>query len=217
MKNIRIEDIKNLDRDTLKRLAKDLGMKSDVNRQSTKRLISYSENNIKKLTNSKENNLRLGVDRPTLKKLAKDLGMKSDVNRQSTKRLEDFVQNNLTKKGQDKVQLTDKEKADVKAFFNVNYSKGKNYLANKIAKTLKINHNNITALRQAIEKEFSVYYEGVITKEMLDELQYNRLEYKYLGEAFNKLNNTFEYADILEEYANELNMKEETKRGENNM
>lgn len=154
-----------------------------------------------------DTNFRFGIDRNELKKLAVDLGYKGKVGKANTKALEKYIQNQLVGRGK-KVELDQAQKQDIKGFFDIGYSKGKAYLAEKLARVTGTNYSGDTQLSIEIEKQFSVFYDGTITKEMIDELMNVRMQYQYIGQAFNGLRNTFEYMDTFREYARELTESE---------
>lgn len=154
-----------------------------------------------------DTNFRFGVGRDELKWLALDLGYKGKVGKANTKALENYIQNQLVGRGK-KVELNEAQKRDIKGFFDIGYSKGKGYLAEKLARVTGTNYSGDSQLSIEIEKQFSVFYDGVITKEMIDELMNVRMQYQYIGQAFNGLRNTFEYMETFQQYARELTESE---------
>lgn len=205
-----------LNRQELKQKAIELGKtQQQVNKANSRSLEKFIQKNDKSFSNIAtppkekrtrkpyDKNFQFGVGREDLKKLAVDLGYKGKVGKANTKALEKFVQNKLIGRGKD-VEFTETMKKDVSAFFKSGYHKGKAYLAEKMPRVAGIDYGGYGALENEVAKQFSVYYQGEITKEILDELMYTRMQYRYLGEAFNGLKNTFEYVDLFKEYAREL-------------
>lgn len=203
-----------LNREQLKNKAMELGKtRKQVSKANTKALenfIKSKENPTPKGKRTRkpyDTDFRFGIDRTQLKRLASDLGYKGNVGKANTKALENYIQNQLVGKGK-KVELTEPMKRDIKGFFDIGYSKGKGYLAEKLARVTGSNYDSDGALAIEIEKQFSVFYDGVITKDMVDELMFVRMQYQYVGQAFNGLKNTFEYMDTFREYARELTEEE---------
>lgn len=207
-----------MNRQELKNKAMELGKTQQyVNKANTRALENFIKKNSdptisgqtkeKRTRKPYDTNFQFGVDRTQLKRLAKDLGYKGKVDKANTKALEKYIQNQLIGRGKE-VVLTEPMKRDIKSFFDIGYSKGKGYLAEKLARVSGTSYDSDSSLALEIEKQFSVFYDGTITKEMVEELMYVRMQYQYIGQAFNGLKNTFEYMDIFREYARELTESE---------
>lgn len=157
------------------------------------------------MARKRNTNFRLGLNRLELIEAAQLFGKsEKTAKKDSTKRLEEYLVNKFGGRGFKVPQFTQQELRDIRDATQ-NYGLHDSLdLINRRIKRMSGNHDEENYLRLTIAREFSGYYDGIITKRMVDELL-ARLPLADRNETISGLkNHEIQYQMIFEEYIEEL-------------